>query len=148
MRRTSCPPRKPAGRVMGGTTAFRCPVGGQSQREVAVVSVSLWGLPILASGDSECPKSETQASGPLRKPQEVLIYEPEPSPVLDLSCPLSFSPTRLLGCALSHGYHRGCLPGPSLPPGLHVCWTAPWPPQVGEGASLTTEERVPEGLQR
>lgn len=133
---------------MGGTTAFRCPVGGQSQREVAVVSVSLWGLPILASGDSECPKSETQASGPLRKPQEVLIYEPEPSPVLDLSCPLSFSPTRLLGCTLSHGYHRGCLPGPSLPPGLHVCWPAPWPPQVGEGASLTTEERVPEGLQR
>ena len=55
----------------------------------------------------------------------------------DLLC-ASLSPTRLAGHALSHGHHRGCLPGPPLPPGLHVCWPAPQRPQVSRGASLTS----------
>lgn len=101
------------------------------------------GPPGLASEDFECPQSETPASGPPRKAQEVLMCEPWASPVLTSS----LSPTRLLGCALSHRHRRGCLPGPPLPPGLHVCWPAPQPPQVGEGASRTAE-RFPEGPQR
>lgn len=38
-----------------------------------VVPVRLWVPPLLASEDFKCSKDETQASGLLRKPQEVLI---------------------------------------------------------------------------
>lgn len=83
--------------------------------------------------DFTCPKEETQASGLQRKPQELSwLHEPRVFLVLDLFP--SSSPCQTLGCALSHGHHRGRLPGPPLPPGLHVCWLcAAALPQVVEG---------------